>query len=36
MGHATYDEDVHSIILGKKCISDAIVDKNTLAKMRIA
>ena len=35
MGHNTYDEDVHNIVLGKRDLSDAIVDKNALAKMRI-
>ena len=36
LSHGTYDEDVHNIILGKKDLSDAIVDKDALAKMRIA
>lgn len=36
ISHGTYDEDVHNIILGKKDLSDAIVDKDALAKMRIA
>ena len=36
MGYGTYDEDVHQIVLGKRDLSDAIIDKNTLAKMRIA
>lgn len=35
MGHNTYDEDVHNIVLGKRDLSDAIVDKDALAKMRI-
>lgn len=35
LSHGTYDEDVHNIILGKKDLSDAIVDKDALAKMRI-
>jgi SNF2 family DNA or RNA helicase len=35
MGHSTYDENVHDIILGKRDLSDAIVDKNALAMMKI-
>lgn len=35
MSHGTYDELVHDIVLGKKDLSDAVVDKNELAKFRI-
>lgn len=35
IGHYTYDMDVHNIVLGKRDMSDAIVDKNAIAKMRI-
>lgn len=36
MGHGTYDEHVHQIVLGKRDLSDAIVDKDALARMRIS
>lgn len=35
IAHNTYDEDVHAIIEGKKQISDRIVEKAELAKMKI-
>ena len=35
MGHNTYDENVHDVVLGKRDLSDAIVDKNALAMMKI-
>ena len=36
MGHDTYDSHVHQIVLGKRDLADAIVDKDALARMRIA
>lgn len=36
MSHNTYDEDVHDIVIGKKQISDRIVEKKDLAKLKIA
>lgn len=36
MCHGTYDEDVHDIILGKKHLSDTIVDKADLLKLKVA
>ena len=35
MSHNTYDEDVHHIVLGKKALSDGIVDKKDLVKLKI-
>lgn len=35
ISHNTYDENIHHIVLGKRDLSDAIVDKDALAKMRI-
>ena len=35
MGHNTYDEDVHGIVMGKKVLSETIVDKKDLAKLKI-
>ena len=36
MSYGTYDEEVHDIVLGKKSLSAAIVDKDELAKLKIA
>lgn len=36
MSHGTYDEDVHGIVMGKKVLSETIVDKRDLAKLKIA
>ena len=36
MSHDTYDEDVHNIVLGKKALSDRIVEKKDLAKLKVA
>ena len=36
MSYGTYDEDVHSKVLGKKALSDTIVEKKDLAKLKIA
>ena len=36
IGYATYDMNVHSIVLGRRDMSAAIVDKDALAKLRIA
>jgi len=35
MAHGTYDEDVQDIIDGKKVLSDTIVEKKDLAKLKI-
>lgn len=35
MGHGTYDEDVHDIVLGKKSMFDNIVNKKDLAKLKL-
>ena len=35
MSHGTYDEDVHNIVLGKKAISEDIVEKEDLKKLKI-
>ena len=36
MSHNTYDEDVHNTVLGKKALSDTIVEKKDLVKLKIA
>jgi SNF2 family DNA or RNA helicase len=36
MSYNTYDEDVHDIVEGKKALSDTIVEKKDLVKLKIA
>ncbi len=36
MSYGTYDEDVHGIVMGKKDISEKIVEKKDLVKLKIA
>lgn len=36
MSYGTYDEDVHDIVEGKKVLSDTIVEKKDLAKLKVA
>lgn len=36
MSHGTYDEEVHDIVIGKKQLSDTIVEKNDLKKLKVA
>ena len=36
MAYGTYDEDVHNIVLGKKELSDTIVEKKDLLKLKVA
>lgn len=35
LSHDTYDEDVHNIVMGKKSISEDIVERKDLAKLKI-
>lgn len=35
MSHGTYDESVHDVVLGKKQMSDTIVDKKDLVRLKV-
>ena len=36
MGHGTYDEEVHDIVLGKKVLSDTFVERKDMRKWKIS
>lgn len=36
MGHGTYDEEVHNIVLGKKALSDTFVERKDMRKWKIS